>query len=175
MARRHEGETRQRRNVERLRVLAVHQVTGPAQPDEILKIHTTTIPQRRAPPVKSAKVLPAPDGGRTGDDGPVQIRIEAFDLPGRTCAAGPGFPGYADVHVAVQLRSPRGELLGPQPGDASAVSWTLECDVATTPHGLRLQGASPGPGHRPQRRTVRTPARPARPDRRQGAAPVCRR
>ncbi|WP_328929509.1 DUF5990 family protein [Streptomyces sp. NBC_00190] len=70
----------------------------------------------------------------------MQIRIEAFDLPGRTCAAGPGFPGYADVHVAVQLRSPRGELLGPQPGDASAVSWTLECDVATTPTGFDFRG-----------------------------------
>ncbi|MFG2982260.1 DUF5990 family protein [Streptomyces sp. NPDC048258] len=70
----------------------------------------------------------------------MQIRIEAFDLPGRTCAAGPGFPGYAGVHVAVPPRSPRGELLGLRPGDASAASWTLECTATPTPTGFDFRG-----------------------------------
>ena len=48
MARRHEGDARQRRNVQRLRVVTIHQVTGLAQPDEVLQRHTTTMPQRLA-------------------------------------------------------------------------------------------------------------------------------
>ncbi|MEY9962038.1 hypothetical protein ABIA33_000059 [Streptacidiphilus sp. MAP12-16] len=60
----------------------------------------------------------------------MQIRIEGYDLPGRTCAGSPDFPGYRDVHVAVQRRNRRDELYGLHPGDAPGASWTLDC-VAT--------------------------------------------
>ncbi len=70
----------------------------------------------------------------------MQIRIDAFDLPGRSCAAAPGFPGYANIHVAVQRRSRPGELLDPQPGDADTAHWTLDCTAAATPAGVDLKG-----------------------------------
>ncbi|GAA1221943.1 hypothetical protein GCM10009665_10140 [Kitasatospora nipponensis] len=70
----------------------------------------------------------------------MQIRIDAFDLPGRTCATGPGFPGYTDIHVAVQRRDRREELLDPQPGDAATATWTLDCTAAPTNSGTDLKG-----------------------------------
>ncbi|MEV6963303.1 DUF5990 family protein [Streptomyces sp. NPDC051207] len=70
----------------------------------------------------------------------MRIRIDAVDLPGRTCPAPAGGPAYTNVHVAVQRRSRPGELLQPQPGDAGAVSWTLECTAVVTPDGVDVQG-----------------------------------
>jgi len=45
----------------------------------------------------------------------MQIRIEATDLPGRTCGGEGDFSGYTDVHVAVQRRARRDELLATDP------------------------------------------------------------
>ncbi|MFD9130284.1 DUF5990 family protein [Kitasatospora sp. NPDC059571] len=70
----------------------------------------------------------------------MRIRIHAFDLPGRHCAAGPGFPGAAEVHVAVQRRGRPQELLDPQPGDAASASWTLECTATAAADGYDLRG-----------------------------------
>ncbi|MFB7338689.1 DUF5990 family protein [Streptomyces hydrogenans] len=70
----------------------------------------------------------------------MEIRIEAFGLPGRTCAAAPGFPGYEDVHVAVQRRGRADELLGPQPGDAASATWTLDCTATATDAGVDIRG-----------------------------------
>ncbi|MFI5984563.1 DUF5990 family protein [Streptomyces sp. NPDC051555] len=64
------------------------------------------------------------------------IRIDATDLPGRDFAAGPGFPGYGDVHVAVQRRGRADELLDPQPGDAPSATWVLECTATPTGSGV---------------------------------------
>jgi hypothetical protein len=62
----------------------------------------------------------------------VQIRIDGFDLPGRSCGPSPDSPGgYPNVHVAVQRRGRRDELLGRVPGDAPAASWTLDTTVAS--------------------------------------------
>jgi hypothetical protein len=63
----------QRRNVERLGVVAVHQVTGPAQPDEVLQPHATTIPQRQAPPV-SAQWRPGCSKAQNAEDTPRRLR-----------------------------------------------------------------------------------------------------
>jgi hypothetical protein len=71
---------------------------------------------------------------------PVRLRIVGSDLPGLTCAAGPGFPGAANVHVAVQRKDNPGELLSPQPGDAQSAVWNLECTAVTTPDGIVLNG-----------------------------------
>ncbi|MEU8773290.1 DUF5990 family protein [Streptomyces sp. NPDC048606] len=70
----------------------------------------------------------------------MRIRIEANDLPGRACAARPGFPGYGNIHVAVQRRTPPGELLDPRPADADAATWTLECTATATDAGHDLRG-----------------------------------
>lgn len=41
------------------------------------------------------------------DDSRMQLRIEASDLPGRTCGSGDDFPGYTNIHVGVQRRERR--------------------------------------------------------------------
>ncbi|MFJ8013867.1 DUF5990 family protein [Streptomyces sp. NPDC096339] len=70
----------------------------------------------------------------------MQIRIEGFDLPGRTCAAGPGFPGYGDIHVAVQPCARGGQPLEARPGDAGSAVWTLECTARRGAEGVDVTG-----------------------------------
>jgi hypothetical protein len=78
--------------------------------------------------------------GTGWQDRGVQIRIEGSDLPGRSCGAGPGFPGYENIHVGVQRRNRPGELLEMIPGDAPSAVWSIECDVVTTPDGTDCKG-----------------------------------
>jgi hypothetical protein len=60
----------------------------------------------------------------------MQIRIEGFDLPGRSCGPSADVPeGYRNIHVGVQRRGKREELLGLTPGDARAATWTIECQL----------------------------------------------
>jgi hypothetical protein len=60
----------------------------------------------------------------------VQIRIEGTNLPGRSCGPSPEVPGgYRNIHVGVQRRGRRDELLGLTPGDAACAAWTLECQL----------------------------------------------
>ncbi|WP_354644586.1 DUF5990 family protein [Kitasatospora camelliae] len=70
----------------------------------------------------------------------MELRIEATDLPGRSCA-GPAFPGATGIHVGVQRRGRPDELLGLRPGDAPTATWTLECTAVRTPQGIDLRGA----------------------------------
>ncbi len=70
----------------------------------------------------------------------MQIRIEASDLPGRTCGAGPDFPGYSNIHVGVQRRDRPHELLDLHPGDAPAAVWTLDCTAVPAPAGVDIKG-----------------------------------
>jgi hypothetical protein len=70
----------------------------------------------------------------------VLIRVEGSNLPGRACVGGPGFPGYADIHVAVQRRGRPTDLLGLVPGDAPSAVWTLECTAAGGSGGIDLRG-----------------------------------
>ena len=80
----------------------------------------------------------------------MQIRIEGSDLPGRSCDPSPDVPGgYDNVHVAVQRRNRREELLGLVPADASAATWTLDCtgvrsDTAVDLKGPYIQGPPRG-------------------------------
>ncbi|BBX94972.1 DUF5990 family protein [Mycobacterium lacus] len=57
----------------------------------------------------------------------MQIRIVGTQLPGRECGPGRDFPGYSNIHVAVQRRDRREELLDPHAGDAATAVWTLDC------------------------------------------------
>ncbi|MBE4734969.1 hypothetical protein SAMN04487980_101990 [Streptomyces sp. cf124] len=72
----------------------------------------------------------------------MRIRIDAVDLPGRTCPAPAdrNVPAYGNVHVAVQRRGRPAELLEPQPGDAASATWTLECSATTSPTGTEVKG-----------------------------------
>jgi hypothetical protein len=77
----------------------------------------------------------------------MQIRIEGRDLPGRSCGAGPDFPGYDNIHVGVQRRGKPGEHLELQAGDAASVRWTFDATVKPGDDvlGPYIQG---GPGRR---------------------------
>ncbi|WP_331728199.1 DUF5990 family protein [Streptomyces sp. NBC_00158] len=70
----------------------------------------------------------------------MQIRIEGFGLPGRSCPPGPGFPGYDDVHVAVQPRERDAQPLAPHPGDAGSALWTLDCTARRGAGGVDVTG-----------------------------------
>ncbi|MFF0161592.1 DUF5990 family protein [Streptomyces sp. NPDC005263] len=77
----------------------------------------------------------------------MRIRIDATDLPGRTCRApapsadpDADAPAYGNVHVAVQRRDRPAELLAPQPGDAASATWTLECTADSSPTGTDVRG-----------------------------------
>jgi hypothetical protein len=79
----------------------------------------------------------------------VLIRIEGFDLPGRTCGPGPDYPdGHHNIHVAVQGRKGQQDLAGLVPADVSNVIWELDCDIVPSPTALDLKGhqvhGSPG-------------------------------
>lgn len=71
----------------------------------------------------------------------MQIRIMGTELPGRECTPGDNFPGYSNVHVGVQFKSPRTELLDLHPADVRSATWTLECSVSGTDfRGPQIQG-----------------------------------
>jgi hypothetical protein len=78
--------------------------------------------------------------GSGGKLGPVEIRIEGFDLPGRACAASGDFPGYKNIHVGVQRSSKRDQLLGLTAGDAPVAVWSLDCEAGATPTGVDFKG-----------------------------------
>ncbi|BBY06441.1 DUF5990 family protein [Mycobacterium noviomagense] len=76
----------------------------------------------------------------------MQIRIVGTQLPGRTCGAGDNFPGYVNIHVGVQRKNRRDELLDLQPGDAASVEWAVDCSVnGKDVRGSYIQGR---PGER---------------------------
>lgn len=77
-------------------------------------------------------------GAAAGSD--VLVRIEGYDLPGRSCAGGPDFPGYTNVHVAVQRKDKPAELLGLTPGDAVSARWELRCQSLEEAGALTLRG-----------------------------------
>ena len=71
----------------------------------------------------------------------VTLRIIGTDLPGMRCGPGGDFPGYENIHVAVQRKDKPAELLDLQRADAERVSWSLPCVAATsTAEGLVLNG-----------------------------------
>lgn len=77
------------------------------------------------------------------------IRIEGFDLPGRTCGPGPDFPnGHHDIHVAVQGRKGHHDLLGLVPADVRSVTWELESTIVSPSPEFDIRGpqihGSPG-------------------------------
>jgi hypothetical protein len=76
---------------------------------------------------------------RPGSSG-IRIRIEASDLPGRDCGPSPDMPGYRNIHVGVQRRDRRDELLDLHPGDASGAVWNFEAAAIATTQGSDIRG-----------------------------------
>jgi Family of unknown function (DUF5990) len=70
----------------------------------------------------------------------MQIRIEGTDLPGRSCGPCQNLPGYRNIHVGVQRRAKRDELLGVTPGDSPVAEWTIDCELTQTPAGPDVNG-----------------------------------
>jgi Family of unknown function (DUF5990) len=71
----------------------------------------------------------------------IQIRIEASVFPGRSCGPSPDRPeGHHNIHVGVQRRDRPAELLGLQPGDATAAVWELEATATPGAGGADLRG-----------------------------------
>src|SRR5262245_14779939 len=74
----------------------------------------------------------------------IQIRIEASGFPGRACGPSPDRPeGYRNIHVGVQRRAHRDDLLGLHPGDAATAVWVLDATAAPVPAAPGTTG-SPG-------------------------------
>src|SRR5437773_6978067 len=81
--------------------------------------------------------------GRTLSDakGKMQIRIEASDFPGISCGPSPDSPeGYRNIHVGVQRRQRRDELLGLVSGDATSAAWSMDCIAVQSTSGVDLKG-----------------------------------
>lgn len=71
----------------------------------------------------------------------MKLRIDAHDLPGRSCGPSPDRPdGHHNIHVGVQKRNLPGDLLGLVPGDAPSATWFLDCDAAVTADGVDVRG-----------------------------------
>ncbi|WP_292988725.1 DUF5990 family protein [Mycobacterium sp.] len=71
----------------------------------------------------------------------MQIRIRGTELPGRDCGAGDNFPGYTNIHVGVQAKRPRDEIVGLLPADVPSATWVLECSAAEGDiRGPQIQG-----------------------------------
>ena len=71
----------------------------------------------------------------------MRIHIEGVNLPGLSCSPHPDSPsGYDRVHVAMQRRNRRDELLGLTPGNAPSASWTIGCDPVPVASGFDLTG-----------------------------------
>ncbi len=88
--------------------------------------------------IRSFGRVPRPVGSA-----PVQIRIEASELPGRACGPSPDKnSGYDNIYVGVQKRGAKpDDLLGMVAGDAPNAVWTLECDMSGTDvKGRYIQG-----------------------------------
>jgi hypothetical protein len=80
----------------------------------------------------------------------MQIRIEARDLPGRSCVADGDFPGYDNIHVGIQRRNRPDDVVDLYAGDSPAAVWTFDAAVVDAPLGPDLRGPfiQAGPGRR---------------------------
>ena len=62
----------------------------------------------------------------------MEVTIEGFDLPGRSCDANPDGERYENVHVGLRCRKDPIELI---PGDAASARWDFEIKVKPGPEG----------------------------------------
>ncbi|MCL2583263.1 MAG: DUF5990 family protein [Streptosporangiales bacterium] len=79
---------------------------------------------------------------RPPDQGPVriQVTIAGSALPGRDIGPGGNFPGASNVHVGVQRKGRRDELLGLTPGDAPSARWDFAVTASPAGGGFDIKG-----------------------------------
>jgi hypothetical protein len=70
----------------------------------------------------------------------IQVIIAGAGLPGRDVGPDDSFPGAQNVHVGIQRRGRRAELLGLTPGDALSAYWTFEATAVATAGGIDIKG-----------------------------------
>jgi hypothetical protein len=73
---------------------------------------------------------------------PVRIQVTIFGsgLPGRDIGPGDNFPGARNVHVGVQRKDRRDELLGLTPGTAPSAHWDFEATTTPAGGGFDIKG-----------------------------------
>ena len=70
----------------------------------------------------------------------IQVTIVGSVMPGRDIGPGGDFPGARNVHVGVQRKDRRDELLGLTPGDAPSARWAFEATATPAAGGFDLTG-----------------------------------
>ncbi len=101
-----------------------------------------------APPLPRRRPAPRPPAELR----PLIVRIEGFDLPGRSCRPGPGGSGYENVHVGVGndradvagLTVPGRRWVATElvPGDARSASWEVAVTIRRGTDGIDFGGPS---------------------------------
>jgi hypothetical protein len=70
----------------------------------------------------------------------IQVIITAVGLPGRDISPGDNFPGAQNIHVGIQRRDHRDDLLGLTPGDAPSAYWTFDATATPAANGIDVTG-----------------------------------
>ena len=101
-----------------------------------------------APPPPRRRPAPRPPAERR----PLVVRIEGFDLPGRSCRPEPGGPGHTNVHVGMRndragatgLTVPGQRWVATElvPGDARFASWEFPVTIRRGEDGIDFGGPS---------------------------------
>jgi len=99
-----------------------------------------------APPPPRRRPAPRPPAERR----PLVVRIEGFDLPGRSCRPGPDGSGYHNVHVGIEddradaagLPVPGRRWVATElvPGDAESASWEVAVTIRRGEDGIDFGG-----------------------------------
>lgn len=124
-------------------------LTTPADVDtEAVALLRQAYEQSVAPPPPRKRPAPRPPAERR----PLLVRIEGFDLPGRSCRPGPDGSGYQNVHVgigsdradAAGLTVPdrRWVATGLVPGDAPSATWEVTVTIRRGADGIDFGGPS---------------------------------
>jgi Family of unknown function (DUF5990)/Domain of unknown function (DUF5655) len=124
-------------------------LTTPADVDaEAVALLRQAYEQSVTPPPPRRRPAPRPPAERR----PLLVRIEGFDLPGRSCRPGPGGSGYENVHVGIG--SDRADAAGlpvPDrrwvatelvPGDAPSATWEVTVTIRRGADGIDFGGSS---------------------------------
>ncbi len=88
-------------------------------------------------PVTGREQTASPRTGR--EPSGIQVRIEASGLPSRGWRPASG-TRHRNLHVGVQPKNNRDEMLGLRPADAATAAWAFPAITVPTPAGMDLRG-----------------------------------
>ena len=123
-------------------------LTTPADVDaEAVALLRQAYEQSVAPPPPRKRPAPRPPAERR----PLLVRIEGFDLPGRSCRPGPDGSGYQNVHVGIGSdRADAAGLTVPDrrwvatelvPADAPSATWEVTVTIRRGADGIDFGGS----------------------------------